>query len=112
MNGAVDAAKDPFIFDLNLTLDTASTWFYLQKLGVPIKDLAYLHNQPVIIAYLKELNKNKSIVNEINSTKVSNTINKYIALTPYLFKSFSEALGEFNENDMIELLSFLKITEE
>jgi hypothetical protein len=105
MNGAVDAAKDPFIFDLNLTLDTASTWFYLQKLGVPFKDLAYLHNQPAIVEFLNTVNKNKSIVNEVNGKKQSKTTNVYIALTPYLFKAFPEALNKFNQNRMLEFLS-------
>jgi len=108
MNGAVDAAKDPFIFDLNLTLSTASTWFYLQKLGVPIKDLAYLHNQPAIIEYLTTSGKNKSIVNNVNDTKVSNTVNKFIALTPYLFKAFPDVLKNIDQNEMLELLSLTK----
>jgi hypothetical protein len=117
MNGAVDAAKDPFIFDLNLTLDTASTWFYLQKLGVPFKDLAYLHNQPAIVEFLNTVNKNKSIVNEVNGKKQSKTTNVYIALTPYIFKAFPKyemynsfdgsymSLSIFDQNEMIELLS-------
>ena len=118
MNGAVDAAKDPFIFDLNLTLDTASTWFYLQKLGVPIKDLAYLHNQPAIVDFIKAVNKSKSIVNEVNDKKLYKTNNVYIALTPYIFKAFPKyemynnltdsyiSLSLFDEEEMIELLSF------
>ena len=105
MNGAVDAAKDPFIFDLNLTLDTASTWFYLQKLGTPIKDLAYLHNQPVIINYIKAINKNKSIVNNVNNAKITKANIKLIALTPYIFKAFPEDLKLYNQDEMLELLT-------
>lgn len=108
MNGAVDAAKDPFIFDLNLTLSTASTWFYLQKLGVPIKDLAYLHNQPAIAEYLKTSGKNNSIVNKVNDAKASNTVNKFITLTPYLFKAFPDVLKNINQNEMLDLLSLTK----
>jgi len=105
MNGAVDAAKDPFIFDLNLTLDTASTWFYLQKLGTPIKDLAYLHNQPAIVNYIKAINKNKSIVNNVNNTKITKANIKLIALTPYIFKVFPENLKLYDQEEMLELLT-------
>lgn len=105
MNGAVDAAKDPFIFDLNLTLDTASTWFYLQKLGVPVKDLAYLHNQPLIVDYLKTTNKNKSIINTVNGYKPSKKGNLYVALTPYIFKAFPDRVALYNQDEIIELLS-------
>lgn len=105
MNGAVDAAKDPFIFDLNLTLDTASTWFYLQKLGVPVKDLAYLHNQPLIVDYLKTTNKNKSIINTVNGYKPSKKDNLYVALTPYIFKAFPDRVALYDQDEIIELLS-------
>lgn len=117
MNGAVDAAKDPFIFDLNLTLDTASTWFYLQKLGVPVKDLAYLHNQPAIVDFLNTTSKNKSIINTVNGYKSSKKDNLYVALTPYIFKSFSGykiydtyndsyiSLDLYDQDEIIELLS-------
>ena len=120
MNGAVDAAKDPFIFDLNLTLDTASTWFYLQKLGTPIKDLAYLHNQPAIVDYIKAINKNKSIVNNVNNSKITKANIKLIALTPYIFKAFSNyemynssndsymSLKLYDQKEMLELLTLNK----
>lgn len=66
MTGFVDAAKDPFVFELNFNNDTAGTWFYLLKLGVPLNDVAYLHTQPIIEEYTTYKQANNSIVREIN----------------------------------------------
>jgi hypothetical protein len=84
MTGAVDAAKNPFIFDLNLTLKTASTWFYLQKLGVPVRSIAYMFNQPVILKYTNELSKNNSLLNEINGNTLYTSSIAYLAMEEYL----------------------------
>ena len=97
MTAAVDAAKDPFIFDLNLTINTANVWFYLQKLGVKVKDIAYLHTQPIIEKYFDELSKNKSLLNETNKTKLSKTAVKYLAMEDFLFKAFPQLQKEFNK---------------
>lgn len=89
MTGAVDAAKDPFIFDLNLTLDTATTWFYLLKLGVPTKTIAYLHNQPVINDWFKNQSTNKSFVNKANEMEESFEELKWKTLDKYVTKAFN-----------------------
>lgn len=88
MTGAVDAAKDPFIFDLNLTLETATTWFYLQKLGVPVSTLAYLHNQPAVEEYFKNKSTNKSYVNKANDLEEDFDAIRFKTLDKYLIKAF------------------------
>jgi hypothetical protein len=96
MTGAVDAAKNPFIFDLNLTLKTASTWFYLQKLGVPVRSIAYMFNQPIILKYTNELSKNESLLNDVNGNKLQTSKIAYLAMEEYLEKAipkFKETLG-------------------
>jgi hypothetical protein len=90
MTAAVDAAKDPFIFDLNLTLNTANVWFYLQKLGVTVEDIAYLHTQPIVETYFKELSKNNSLLNKVNGNELSKSIVKYLAMEEFIMKAFPE----------------------
>lgn len=90
MTGAVDAAKDPFIFDLNLTLKTASTWFFLQKLGVEVEDIAYLHVQPLVENYFTEIGKNSSLLNTVNETKLGKAKVRLLAMEPYLKKAFPD----------------------
>ncbi|HEY4062323.1 MAG TPA: hypothetical protein VGM30_10505 [Puia sp.] len=88
LTGFVDAAKDPFIFDLNLNLQTAATWFYLQKLGVPVKELAYLHTQPLIEQYFAEQGKNESYVNKANDTELVKEMVIFKVADPYFQKAF------------------------
>jgi hypothetical protein len=66
LTGSVDAAKDPFIFDIRLNLETAATWFYLTKRGVSQENIALMFNQPVIDDYFKYRDANKTFVNEVN----------------------------------------------
>lgn len=52
IDGYVDIAKGPWIMQLGATQNTASTWLFLVKMGVPIKTVAYFMNQPIIRDYL------------------------------------------------------------
>lgn len=55
IDGYVDISKGPWIMELGATPNTASTWLFLVKLGVPIKDVAYFMNQPIIRDYLDSI---------------------------------------------------------
>jgi hypothetical protein len=84
LTGFVDAAKDPFVFELNLNLATADTWFYLQKLGVPVQDIGYMFNQPIIDQYFKEQAKNQSYFKKTNGDNMSNFIMMLKVAAPYM----------------------------
>lgn len=80
----VDTANDPFVFYLNLNLNTASTWFYLQKLGVPLDQLSYFFTQPILEKYFKELGKNKTVLRQATKGTLNNAIVIGKVLEPYL----------------------------
>ena len=84
LSGFVDAAKDPFIFDLNINFNTAGTWFYLQKLGVPMKEIAYLFNQPSVDKYMQLESKNKSIFKTVNGDNITRELIYINALSEYM----------------------------
>ena len=60
INATVDAAKDPFLFDLNMNLDTLGTYAYLIRIGVPFDTVVYFMKQPIISKYLESLSIYKS----------------------------------------------------
>ena len=84
LSGFVDAAKDPFIFDLNINFNTAGTWFYLQKLGVPMREIAYLFNQPSVNKYMQLESKNKSIFKTVNGDNITRELIYINALSEYM----------------------------
>jgi len=53
IDGYVDIAKGPWIIQMGATPNTASTWLFLVKMGVPIDTVAYFMNQPIIRDYLQ-----------------------------------------------------------
>ena len=55
IDGYVDISKGPWIMELGATPNVASTYMFLVKLGVPIKDVAYFMNQPIIRKYLQNV---------------------------------------------------------
>jgi hypothetical protein len=55
IDGYVDIAKGPWIMELGATPNVASTWLFLIKLGVPVEDVAYFMNQPIVRDYLKSI---------------------------------------------------------
>lgn len=59
INGFVDVAKDAFIIELGADLNVASTFMFLEKLGVPTRDVVFFMNQPIIRDYLKALQINR-----------------------------------------------------
>lgn len=83
LSGFVDGAKNPFVFDLNFSLNTAGTWFYLQHLGVPVNEIAYFFNQPILDSYFTELGKNKSNFKKINGEDLVRQDLFYKVVAPY-----------------------------
>jgi hypothetical protein len=66
INAAVDAAKDPFMFDLNSGPETLNVVLYLTMAGVPMGQLARFMTQPIIIDYLQNRQKWESQMMEGN----------------------------------------------
>ena len=84
-SGFVDGAKDPFVFDLNFSLQSASTWFYLKHHGVPERQVAYFMNQPIIDQYLAVQAKNKSSFKKINDEQLTREEMMYEVIAPWYY---------------------------
>ena len=55
IDGYVDISKGPWIMELGAYPNVTPTFLFLTKLGVPIDDIAYFMNQPIIRSYLNKL---------------------------------------------------------
>ena len=60
INGWVDIAKDPWIFDIQGNNFVAPSLLLMVQAGVPIKQAAYFASQPIIRQYINEVKKAKS----------------------------------------------------
>ncbi len=76
IDGYVDVAKGGWIMEMGATPNTAGTWLYLIKLGVPIKDVAYFMNQPIITDYL-QLIENKGQTWLFSESNIADTLELY-----------------------------------
>jgi hypothetical protein len=82
IDGFVDVNKDPWVMRLGITTNTAGTWLFLIRLGVPLRDVAFFMNQPIIRDFLQTLENNGysylfssnviEAIKEDYSTKVDN----------------------------------------
>jgi hypothetical protein len=88
LTGFVDGAKDPFVFDLNFSLNSAGTWFYLQHMGVPVEEIAYFFNQPIMDEYFLQFAKNKAAFKKANGKSLYNADLFYEVVAPYYNKVF------------------------
>lgn len=55
IDGYVDISKGPWIMELGAASNVAGTWLFLVKMGVPIDDVAFFMNQPIIRDYLRSI---------------------------------------------------------
>ena len=55
IDGYVDISKGPWIMELGATPNVASTWMFLNSIGIPIDTVAYFMNQPIIRDYLAKI---------------------------------------------------------
>jgi hypothetical protein len=82
-SGFVDGAKDPFVFDLNFSMDVAGTWFSMTHRGVPEEDIAFFMNQPIMDEYFMKQAKNKSLFKKANGRNKYNADLFYETVAPY-----------------------------
>lgn len=62
INAFVDIAKDPFIIKINGTTDTAGTYLFMNKIGIPLDSAVMIMNQPIVEMYQKLSNKVFTVV--------------------------------------------------
>jgi len=55
MDGYLDIDNDPWIMELGITPNVAPTWLFLIRAGVPMDQIAYFMNQPIIKDYLRSI---------------------------------------------------------
>jgi hypothetical protein len=65
----VDAANKPFIFRLNANSLTNDLHYYLETAGVPVEWVSRFMTQPIILEYIKEVEKRKGMVSRIKRIK-------------------------------------------
>ncbi len=88
LSGFVDGAKDPFVFDLNLNMNTASTSFYLDHHGVDPDQQFYFLNQPILDKYFAEFAKNRTGFKKINDGRLNGEKLFFKVVDPY-FKAIT-----------------------
>jgi hypothetical protein len=100
----VDIAKDPYIFDINGNLDTASIYITGVRLGIPLPLLTRWFNQPVIREYIKLYQQNKSISTDLKGEKLKKK--EIIALLEFKFKlgEVKERNTDFTEKELEEYI--------
>lgn len=54
INAFVDVAKDPFVIRIGGNMDTAGVYLAGVKLGIPLEDLVFWFNQPIIREYMRQ----------------------------------------------------------
>ena len=113
VSGFVDGAKDPFVFDLNFSMNSTGTWFYLQHLGCSEKEIAYFFNQPVMDSFFKEQSKNKSNFKTINNQNLTKEELFYKVIAPYYNRIYkTDLLAEMAKLDALDtpwgLINFKK----
>lgn len=72
LNGFVDIAKDPFLKAMNADTETANTYLYLIRAGVPIQHAVRFMNQPIILDYINRRRINNSISVKAGDTQAYN----------------------------------------
>jgi hypothetical protein len=106
-SGFVDGAKDPFVFDLNLSLKSAGTWFYLMHMGVPVEEIGFFFSQPIMDSYFSEQAKRDSNFKKINDDTFTREDIFFRVIAPFYDKLTGEdllsSLNAFENNPLMQL---------
>lgn len=94
LTGFVDAAKDPFVFELNINPATAGSYFYLLRTGASLDALAYFHTQPVITNYLAIQQVNESLLNKVNGDEMRKDYVRAIAMSEFAQRVFPHLIKD------------------
>ncbi|HJT73211.1 MAG TPA: hypothetical protein VJ720_04310, partial [Chitinophaga sp.] len=90
INGYVDVAKDAFIVELGASMNVARIYLFLEKIGVPTRDVIMFMNQPIIRDYLKILS-----VKGISSVHSESTL-RHVATAKRLYPTKRIAVGDID----------------
>jgi len=80
IDGYVDISKGPWIMEMGATPNVASTFMFLVKVGVPVDEVAYFMNQPIIRNYLQKI-ENKGYKFLFIDDIIDETIDEYGGLS-------------------------------
>lgn len=86
VNGFVDVANDTVLKVLNINIDTANTFFFLNRIGVPLRQTVLFLNQPIIREYHRTLNTTGSMFNADESSTFLSKRKKDVV--DYLLKKY------------------------
>jgi hypothetical protein len=89
IDGFVDVNKDPWVMRLGITTNTAGTWLFLIRLGVPLRDVGFFMNQPIIRDFLQTLENNgysylfsSNVIDAVKETYETNIDNVEFSTIP------------------------------
>jgi hypothetical protein len=106
INGYVDVAKDAFIVEIGASPNTASTFMFLERAGVPTRDVVMFMNQPIIQEYLKSLDAagqswlfNQKMVDLVKEAFPHNEDLSQVQLNP---KSFEATIEKGYKNGVFQ----------
>jgi len=117
IDGYVDISKDAWIMELGATPNTAGTWLFLVKLGVPINTIAFFMNQPIVREYLRTLENDGYswlfIEDYINDTLEKYTPSEEVSISQIpsegiLEKNLGKSRGEMNNQELAQQQLILK----
>jgi hypothetical protein len=94
IDGYVDISKGPWIMQLGATKNVTGTFLFLIKIGVPINDVAYFMNQPIIRDYLIEI-ENSGYSWLYIDTLIEKITDKYELKNKVADRDFNAALDRF-----------------
>lgn len=102
LSAAVDAAKDPFIIDAGVTTNTANTFLYLLRAGVPLKGAVALMVQPIIKQYIENQSIYESHLSEVNG--YSKYKNQILAETKRQFNNAGSTNKVFSIKELEDMI--------
>lgn len=74
INGAVDVAKDAWLFNIQGNKEIAPTLEFLIEAGVPLQQAVYFVSQPLVRQYVEEQRRSKTIFSSLLGTEPTNVM--------------------------------------
>ena len=122
MDGFVDIAKGPWIMQMGITPKVAPVVLLLNSLGVPIEDIVYFINQPIIKQHLQNLENvgystpyitdmindlKKDYFPDLETSAIENEYPSTIPAEETLFENLGKGPSDFNKKEKIDQVFML-----